>query len=179
MKRILRILARGMALGVLALAAAPWPHAPALAAATKTHHSAKYGYAISYPAGWNSIKNASEDLNRESPDGNAFLAVAITTLPRPLTPSELKKLIANELVKLGATPKAIVAGVGKIHGVTFYDGAAVVKGSGAKLADIFLVTQRHNLLYIFNGGWALGTAKTKLEDAQVNAGLGSITFANG
>lgn len=176
MRHVRRIVVRGMALGVLALAGA-WSHAPAHAAATKTYTSAKYGYAISYPTNWKSIKNASEDLNRESPDGNAFLAVVITTLPRALTPSELKKITSNELAKLGAAPAAIVGSTVKIHGVTFYDEAAVVQGNGAKLADIFLVTQRHGRLYIFNGGWALGAAHTKLEDAQVNAGLGSITFA--
>lgn len=176
MKRPRRILVRGMALGVLALVGASWSHAPAQAAALKTHHSATYGYSISYPTNWKNVKNASEDLNRESPDGHAFLAVAITVLPRPLTPTQLKKLVIDELVKLGASPKAVVASTGTIHGVTFYDEAAVVKGSGAKLADVFLVTQRHGRLYIFNGGWALGAAQTKLEQAQVNAGLGSITF---
>lgn len=73
--------------------------------------------------------------------------MAITKLARTLTPIEPKKLITSGLAKLGASAKAISGSTGTIHGVTFF-AEEVVAGSGAKLADIFLVTQRHTRLYI-------------------------------
>jgi len=177
MTRVQGILVRIVAFGIVPLVTAAWSHRPTQRAAPTTYSNSQYGYSISYPADWIRTAVSNEDLNEVSPERDAFLAVGTIGLPRPLTPAEMNKMMSDQLVELGASPAAIKSSMGMIHGSLFYVQQAVVNGNGAKMNDIFLETQRQGRLYAFNGGWAPGTPQAALEQAQIEAGFGSITFA--